>query len=258
MDNKNYNGFLDSFSGDKQRLIYLMDKIKVADKTWDEVYTDFLTPEEQIILKKLCSSEGMNVSFQGGKGNFERAVAVLWKYENDFLFPVEVLKFKGNFKFEKVTHRDYLGALLSLGIKREKIGDINVYDDGAEVWLHRDISDYVCLSIGKIKNTGIKVEKISYDESREKIQMFKQLSINVASMRLDAVISSLLNVSRTIASNLISSGGIKVNYVNVDESSKKLNEGDMLSIKGHGRYILESIVRTTRSDRMVLSIKQFV
>lgn len=258
MDNKNYSGFLESFSGDKQRLIYLMDKVKIAEKTWDDIYTDFLTPEEQAILEKLCKNERVSVSFCGGKSEFERAVAVLSKYENDFLFPVEVLKIKGNFKFEKITHRDYLGALLSLGIKREKIGDINVYDDGAEIWLHKDISDYVSLSLGKIKNTGVKIEKISFDESREKIQKFKQLNINVASMRLDAVISSLLNTSRTLASNLISSGNVKVNYVNVDESSKKLNEGDMLSIKGHGRYILESVIRTTRSDRMVLSIKQFV
>jgi RNA-binding protein YlmH len=258
MDNKNYNGFLDSFSGDKQRLIYLLDKVKVAGKTWDEIYTDFLTPEEQVVLQKLCKSEKINVSFLGGKGDFERGVACLSKYENDLLFPIEVLRIKGNFKFEKVTHRDYLGALLSLGIKREKVGDINVFDDGAEIWLHTDISDYVLLNLSKIKNTGIKTEKISFDESREKIQKFKQIKINVASMRLDAVISSLLNASRTIASNLISSGSIKVNYATLEEASKKVNEGDIISVKGHGRYIVENILGTTRSDRMVLSIKQYV
>jgi RNA-binding protein YlmH len=258
MNNKDYSKYIESYKGDKQKLVCLIDKIRLAKKTYGDVFTDFLTPDEQAVLESIARAEDVYVSFFGGKGDFERAVGVISKYEFHGEFPVDVLEVNGNFKFQKLTHRDYLGALLSLGIKREKIGDINVYEDGAEIWIYKDISDYVCLSLTKIKNTGVKVERISYENAKEKIQEFKQYNVNVASLRLDAVLSSALNLSRNEASKLIKSGDVKVNYVVVEEASKKVSEGDLISARGHGRYKVDSILGTTRKDRIVLSIKKYV
>jgi RNA-binding protein YlmH len=257
MEPKKYNTYLDGFSGDKQRIVYLTDKVRIAKKTWEETFTDFLNPDEQIFLKRVCRDEDCFVSFCGGKGNFERAIAGISNFESEFEFPVDVIKIQGNLKFQKLNHRDYLGSLLSLGIKREKIGDINVYEDGAEVWLQRDIADYICLNLTKIKNTGIKVDKIPFSNATEKIQEYKEFKVNVASMRLDGVISSVLNISRTSAASLIKAGAVKVNYMVTEESSKKINEGDLISARGYGRYIVEGIIGTTRSDRNILLIKQY-
>ncbi|WDC85882.1 YlmH/Sll1252 family protein [Caloramator sp. mosi_1] len=168
---------------------------------------------------------------------------------------MDIIKVNGNFKFEKLSHRDYLGALLSLGIKREKIGDINVFDDGAEIYVSKELSDYIVFNLNKIKHTGIKLEKITFEEARERVQFFKEIVVNAASLRIDAVISEVYNLSRSEASSLIKQGNVKINYISNDDQSYKLNDGDIVSVKGFGRFIFSSVIRNTKSQRLVLSIK---
>lgn len=253
-----YTKYLETYPEHKEKLSVFMDKITRVKRSWEESFTDFLNPDEQILLKRLCMDEGLYSGFMGGKGYFERAAAVISHEEYNGAFPVEVVRIKGNFKFEKLDHRDYLGTLISLGIRREKIGDINVFDDGAEIWLSNEISDYICYNLTKIKHTGISCEKMNFNEAREKIQNFKEVSINISSMRLDCISAALARISRSEATGLIKGGSIKVNYNVVNEFSRKINEGDLLSIKGFGRYQIDKIINITKSQRINIAVKKFI
>jgi RNA-binding protein YlmH len=253
-----YAKYLELYPENKEKISIFVDKITRVKRTWEESFTDFLNPDEQMLLKRICKNEDVYSRFMGGRGYSERAVSVISCSEYNGSFPIDIIRIKGNFKFEKLNHRDYLGTILSLGIRREKIGDINVFEDGAEIWLSNEISDYICFNLSKIKHTGIKSEKISYDEAREKIQNFKEINANISSMRLDCIIASVANVSRSEAAGLIKSGDVKVNY-NVDnEFSRKVNEGDLLSIKGYGRYQIDNIINVTKSQRLNIAIKKFI
>lgn len=237
--------------------IKLLDVVNRVERTWQEQFTDFLTPDEQYFLNKVAEGREIVIKYFGGKESFERAVALISKVEMDIEFPVDIIKVKGNFKFEKLTHRDYLGTLLSLGIKREKIGDINVFDDGAEIYILRDFSDYVIYNISKIKHTGVKLEKITIDQARERLDTFEEKIVNVSSLRLDAIVSGAYNLSRAEGANLVKQGNVKLNYVLNDDQSFKVNEGDIVSIRGYGRFLFSKVLGYTKSQRLCVLIKKY-
>lgn len=241
-----------------EKIKQLYGKIKRAKESWQPVFTSFLAPDEQILLKKMCESEDLCVKFFGSKGCFERAMAVVSNCDYEGDIPLDVIKITANMKFEKLEHKDYFGTLLSLGIKKEKIGDINVYTDGAEIWISREISDYVCFNITKIKRTGVKVNKIPIHEARERIQEFKSIIVNVASTRLDCFVSEITGLSRSLAASKVNSGDVKLNHYVIEDVSFRVAEGDIISIKGFGRFIIHSFIKTSKSGRLVYQIKKYI
>ena len=255
MDSQSY---FQAFPQQKEKVIYLLDKVRIAEKTYDDILIDFLTPEEQIILEKICKDKGIHAAFFGGRTSFERAAAIIGVNEYTGNFPVDIIKISGNFKFEKLTHRDYLGSILSLGIKREKVGDINVYEDGAEVYLSRDISSYIINNLVKIKHSGIKVKKILFEEAREKIQKFKDIRENIASFRIDSVVAAAYRISRSEAVELIKSGSVKLNYIETYEPSKKAKIADIFSVKGYGRFEIVDNQGPTRKDRLNVILRKYI
>lgn len=254
----NNQSYFQAFPEQKEKVIYLLDKVRIAEKTYNDVFIDFLTPEEQMILKNICSNEGIHASFFGGCGSFERAAAIIGMNEYDGEFPVDIIKISGNFKFEKLTHRDYLGSILSLGIKREKVGDINVYEDGAEVYLSRDISSYIINNMVKIKHSGVKVKRIQLNEAREKILKFKDIRANIASFRVDSVVAAAYGISRSEAAALVKSGSVKLNFVETDEPSKKVKTTDIFSVKGYGRFEIVDNPGLTKKDRLNVILRKYI
>lgn len=254
----NNQSYLQAFPEQKEKVIYLLDKVRIAEKTYNDVLIDFLTPEEQIILKSICKEEDIHAAFFGGRGSFERAAAVIGIDEYAGEFPVDIIKISGNFKFEKLTHRDYLGSILSLGIKREKVGDINVYEDGAEIYLSRDISSYIINNMVKIKHSGVKVKRIQLDEAREKILKFKDIRATIASFRVDSVVAAAYGISRSEAAALVKSGSVKLNFVETDESSKKVKTTDIFSVKGYGRFEIVDNPGLTKKDRLNVILRKYI
>lgn len=252
------NRYYENYSGDKSKLLYLFDRVKLSKKNYKTVFTDFLTPEEAMLLKRICHDEYIKASFFGENDFLDRTMGAIFQNELIEEFPISVLKITGNFKFEKLNHRDYLGTLLSLGIKREKIGDINVFDDGAEVFIHNDICSYVALNLTKIKHTGVKTLLIDVSAVREKIQEFKEYKVSVSSLRLDCVVASIINLSRSIASSLIKSGDVKLNHSINFEINSKVKAQDLISIKGYGRFIIDDMLGLTKSERLTLLIKKYL
>lgn len=256
MDEKKLKALLSRFSIEKEVGDKLLGKVRVSKKNWEVVYTDFLTLNEQEFLNAISFEEDVYISFQFN--DFERKMALIYPMECKGEYPSYAIGITGNFKFEKPSHRDYLGSILGLGIKREKIGDINVYDDCTEVLVHKDVVDYIIFNLTKVKHTGVKAFKIDMESIRKKSQNLMEKNINVSSLRFDAVLSGIFNISRTKSSTLIKGGDAKINNIISTDPSVFVKEGFIITLKGYGKAKLGEVLATTKKERLVLSVYKYI
>ncbi len=196
-------------------------------------------------------------SFEHG----ERKVFILYP---DFLEEINTdefvagLRIYNRSKFKKLNHKDYLGALMSLGIDRNKTGDIYVYDDYADIVLHNDISDYIMYNLDKIGHNKVETDKIKVDEINFKEQEHVILNITCSSTRLDNVVKHIINKSREIASGMVKNGDVKVNWRIEEKITAEIREHDMISISRYGRFKISKISGMTKSGKYRIEIKHYV
>ncbi|WMJ75989.1 MULTISPECIES: RNA-binding protein [unclassified Sedimentibacter] len=191
----------------------------------------------------------------------ERKVFVLYP---DYLDNIEKNEFVTGIriynrsKFKKLNHKDYLGALMSLGIARNKTGDIYVYDNYADIVLHNDISDYILYNLDKIGHNKIEAEKISLDEINYKEQEHVIMNITSSSLRIDNIVKHITNKSREAASGMIKSGNVKINWQVEERVSSEVKENDMISISRYGRYKISGLFGLTKSGKLKIEIKHYI
>lgn len=204
---------------------------------------------------------GYNVRFFGGFPDSERKILGVfpeWTEAEEGLFPISVLKISGGYNRE-LTHRDYLGTILSLGIDRAKTGDIIIDEDGfAYAAVMEDIAEYIAGNITKIGNQGVKVVILDDVKELSPKRRFANISTVCASLRADAVVGAVTGLARSGASKLVTSERVRVNHRLITDTSKQIKEGDLLSIQGFGRFILESEDGKTRSGRIHISVKKYI
>lgn len=204
---------------------------------------------------------GFNTMFFGGFPESERKVLGVfpeWSEPEEGLFPISIIKISSRFS-KKLTHRDYLGTILSLGIDRSKTGDIIVCKDGtAYAAVYSDIAEYICSNIHKIGNQGVKIEVEENILDIEIEREFEVFGAVCASMRADAVTAAMAHISRSDARSMVENEYIKVNHRIISNPALSIKEGDLISIHGFGRYILESCGTQTRSGRLHINVKKFI
>ena len=152
--------------------------------------------------------------------------------------------------FEKLTHRDILGALMSLGIKRELFGDIVEKDKDFYLAVDRHIYEYLKDYLSMIKRS--KVKFVEWDEEIEVKNDYLVKSFIVSSFRLDKIISSFYKISRQKAAEFIRAGHVKVNHKPVEQINYLCNNKDIISFKKHGRVMFVDCNKQTRSDNYVV------
>jgi RNA-binding protein YlmH len=147
-------------------------------------------------------------------------------------------------------HRTYLGALMKIGLKREKIGDILVRNDGADIVISNDIKDFIINNINqltrfqKAKIESLTVNQIKYIPAKNEI-----IKINVASMRLDAIIGELVRCSRSDSSELLEQERVMVNFKEEIRGTRIIEDNTMITIRGKGRFKINKILGNTKSGR---------
>ena len=211
-------------------------------------------------LSFLLFSTNMNSCFFGGYDNSQRKIFAVFPQWHDIdfaLFPICVLKIVKTYD-KQLSHRDYLGTLLSGGIDRSCIGDILVCDDGAYVYILSNISDYLCSNIDKISNVGVKMSIENALDIVPPEPKFEIINTVCASLRLDAVISAMLNISRNSSSSLIKSQKVSVNHIPNDDVNIKLKPDDIISVRGYGRFIFVETLGETKSKRIHIKLKKFI
>lgn len=216
--------------------------------------TGFLTPAEQY---ELCS---MKAVFFGGNVDCERKIAFFLPFyidESDFdVFEyIDVLKIQSYFGVP--SHRDYMGAILGLGIKREWVGDIIVSGDCAYVFCMKSVSSSI-LEMERAGRTTVKVSMIDASQLPLRDRKTKLLTFTVKSLRLDAVTGDVFGISRTTAAAAIKEGLVSLNYNVCLKSDAQVNEGDIISLKGKGKGIISEIGGKSRKDRLFVSAELFI
>lgn len=218
-------------------------------------YSTFLNLQEISILKSLKVDS--KYSLFGGYENADRCVAA---FSNDeiYSYPIVCIKIEPlQQKFsDKLTHRDFLGALMNLGIEREMLGDIKILNNEGYLFCLDKISQYIVDNLSSIKHTSVKCKII--DDIPE---LFNQIPDEeeyiVSSLRIDTVVSAVFKMSRNSASQLINQEKIFINSKTVYKDSIQLKEDDVVSVRGYGKFIYSQTVNETRKHKMVVAIRLY-
>ncbi|MDE6767995.1 MAG: RNA-binding protein [Eubacterium sp.] len=219
------------------------------------VFSDFLNLEEQSIL----ATTYLPCSTYGGYDMSERIVAGFGENIENTDFPIKCLVISPVMqKFaDKLTHRDFLGALMNLGIKREMLGDIIINDNCGYLFCLDHISEYIKNNLNRIKHTNVNVTEcdslpaniIKAPDPRELI---------ISSLRLDVLVSAVYKLSRNEASKLFSTGKVFVNSKLIETTSYQIKENDIISVRDYGRFTFSQQLRKTKKDRLVVEIVIFL
>jgi RNA-binding protein YlmH len=215
--------------------------------------TDFLDPRlQQIVHLIIGDSTDIRCHFFGGVENAERKRALLFpEYhivdQNDY--QVSILEVEYPKKFVTIEHREVLGSLMSLGLKREKFGDILFEGDRIQIIVAKEIHSYLGLQLTSIGRAKISLKKIQNNEVVKVENKWNEEATTVSSMRLDTVISALYNISRQKSQVLIEQGLVKVNFATTLKTSFECHEYDMISVRGYGRTKIITIEGKTKKEK---------
>lgn len=226
-----------------------------VERSYQRKLTDFLDPREQHIVEMLVGTDNddLQVSQFGGSRYTERKRAILAPfYEEIACVDHQLTLLEGTYhtKFVTLTHRDVMGAFLSLGIKRQTLGDIYLNEGRIQIITTNEISPYIKTNLTSIKNATIQLVDKSFDDLMETEDNWVEYSKTISSLRLDNVLKEIYNISRKDAVEFIKKNNVKVNFKVVDDPSFQLQEEDMLSLRGKGRSKVKSIEGKTRKNRI--------
>ena len=238
----------------KNKMFKIIDKANGCLKNYDVRYSEFLNPFEIENAKAILNSTSdLKYTVDGGYKESERKVVFIYPFYMEYEDIDETLRFiqiEGNFKFKSISHKDYLGSLLSLGIKREKIGDIIIHENFCQVIVSNDICDFILMNIEKVSNNNVKLKEISREEIVYSSPKCKDVSFTVTSSRIDCVISGLYNISRQESSKLINNEKVQVNYEKITSASKEIKSESLISVRGKGRAQIISIGDLTKKNKI--------
>lgn len=245
---------------EKQIAARVEDMFRLCDKYAAPRFSRFFNEAEAVVAEESARQMGYNFSFFGGYSDAQRCILGVfpeWCEPEKDEFPIELLRVEKGYA-KQLSHRDYLGTILSLGIERGKIGDILTDDGGAYIFVAEDIADYIARNVTKAANCGIKIKKVVPDENILPKREYEFSDVVAASLRLDAVLAAALNVSRRKSAELIVSGRVNINHKAVSDNSFILKKGDLMSVRGFGRIILDDAGGETRSGRIHIQLKKCV
>ncbi|QMV40365.1 YlmH family RNA-binding protein [Cohnella cholangitidis] len=225
--------------------------------------TDFLDPRQAHILFTLANRHpDAQVLLAGGSAQAERQRAVIapdYKNLDDVDMGIAVLDISSDDRrISELDHGDYLGALLGLGIKRDKIGDLHVSEEGCHALIAEEIGDFIVGHMKQAHRVDVSVTIRSLSELREIQSKLEEQVLSVASMRLDGVASDVFRLSRTKIIAPIKAGRCRVSWKPVEDPSHPLKAGDVVSMKGFGRFKVLEVEGVSKSGRIRVRVGKFV
>lgn len=223
--------------------------------------TLFLDPAEIAQARiAIRSHSGASILFSGGYEEAERMrLFFLPDYLEAEFFPYDdnLTALYVKCPFGTPTHRDYLGALMGLGIKRETLGDILVFGGYTYIICTPQIAPFIVENLTKVGRFGVKCELCDLSEIKTPEPVFNTVTGTVASLRADAVTSIAFNISRTTAAELIKEGRLAVDYLEELSPSREIDVNTLLSLRGYGRAKLVSLGGISRKGRQFIELHVF-
>jgi len=258
------NGFYSHFHPEERAFVdRVQEWIERSAELHELRRTDFLDPRQQIIVQSLCNRNGMvNVRFVGGYEGAERKRALIapeyrdLEYEDAELSLLQVSSQQD--KFQELEHGDFLGALLGLGIKRDVIGDIHLHDTFCHIVVADKMSQFLDISLRQVHRINVLTDVLPIEKLQPVSQQLEEMSFTVASMRLDGIASDAYRISRSKIVDPIRAGRCRINWKTEDDPSTALQAGDVVSIKGLGRFKLLEVDGVTKKGRIRVKIGKYV
>lgn len=222
-------------------------------------FTSFLSEAELGKALNVVKNMRQRCCFFGGFSEAERNVLCVcpeWLETDNVEFPITTLEFQ-YIKNSGLTHRDFLGAVMALGIKKETVGDILVFDSVCYMFVLNTVSEYIISELKKVGSVGVKIT-VSQKTDFEYSVKTEEKTTTVASLRLDCVVSALCNFSRKNAAELIEQGFVFVNSLSVEKATATVKENDKISVRRHGKFVVCSASDLTKKQRTVLKYKKYL
>jgi RNA-binding protein YlmH len=216
---------------------------------------NFCSPNVWKYFQKFLTDKDFEISCYG---LFEEAERRMIAFNNryDSPFPLKKVRIVTTSKFNTISHKDYLGAILALGIKRSKIGDLLVKDNYCYLPVCEGIHEFVVSNLVSVGNKPCLVEVLD-DNFIPPEPVFNDMIILVPSLRIDTIVSKLCNISRGKAQNIIDSGKVLIDYNSVKSKAEDVRVGQRITIRGSGKFILGEIVGNSKSGKFKVKIKKY-
>ncbi len=235
------------------------------------ISTNFLSVDEVSVVKTTDKtlSQFCDAFYYGGYENAERCVAVftpkfleidsidMYLRENSDENPICLIKITKD-KFCCLSHRDYLGSLMGLGIKREMIGDIVVCDDGCYLFVLKSISKYICENLKRIGRGTVECQTLDVSEFVYNQQSISEENFFVTSLRIDNFLSAVFNLSRTQSAEYLKKGVVFVNSAECLKKDFMLKQGDKIVLRGKGKVVFKEIAGESKKGRLRISVIKYI
>lgn len=244
-------------------LAQVLDRMERAQRRQEPVRTPFLSPREQLDAKALLAAAGHpRYAAVGGYPGAERRVLVFlpdW-LEEEYLQPGDFLRGLrcAWFREDTLTHRDILGSLMGMGVRRDTVGDILVGDGSCDLVVADSVAGFLLDSLTSAGRTKLRVEEIPLEELRVPAQERRVLHDTVAALRLDSVAAVGFSVSRSRAGQYIAQGRVAVNWRETTKADLSLKEGDVISCRGLGKCRLAQVGGLSRKGRVQITVERYL
>lgn len=254
-------------SEDDLLLAYLADKMAQCEKEEAVTYSYFLDSRQRVVAEQFCLNHNRNqFLLWGGYEDAERVVCFFLPWyltSEDFYRQVET---DSPFALLQVTpkggvmlsHRDYLGALMGLGIKREMVGDILVFAEGANIIVFRKLLPYLETNYEKAGRASLVIREIPFSDIVMQRQQRETVQLTAASLRLDVLAAATFHLSRSMTTEAISRGQVFINGQLCQKPEKNLQPGDKIVVRGKGKAILKETGGRTRKDKISVTIEKYL
>lgn len=240
---------------------------RVRDR-WTVETIEFLDPgalhSVENAVRAVCGDE-VEVRAWGGFASAERRRATIARAdsvsvdEEEIRDTVRVLRVQGNFMFDAATHRDFLGAILGTGIKREKVGDIVVTGErGADVMVSPEMAEFLSTALTSVRTVKVEAREVDASELKVPEPKVEDIFSSESSTRLDALGSAGFRMSRSKFVAHVESGDVKVNWKEVKKGRYDLSAGDVVSCRGKGRLEVVDIQPARKEGRFACNLRRYV
>ena len=261
MDRREQIAHLAATREEEMLLVRVCEKLDSAVQRDIPAATNFLSKREQMLVCEVL--RGAPIRFFGGLSTAEREISCyLPDYlDEDWLTgedgPVAAVR-AAFFEHDSLSHRDFLGALMGCGIKRETVGDIYVATGRCDFLVTREVLPYLLQNFLSAGRTKLHVERIVVPDVSVPEQKVRQIRDTVPSLRLDGIVSSGFSISRGKAAEYISAGKCELNYAPCVKGDKQTAEGDVITVRGLGKIRLDAVGGNTKKGRICVEITRFL
>jgi RNA-binding protein YlmH len=248
-------------SGDAELAARLVDLAENAAKSRKYKVSEFLDPYGYSIAETVTAHyPRLSLEADGGFPGAERVKAAFIdeEFRGKADYGLAALEAGVDVRYYQISHRDVLGAVLGLGLKREMIGDIIMTGRGCQIVCDVTMSEFISRNLTKIGAATVEIVPLELGAITPREERVKEIRTTIASLRLDAVAAAGFSTSRTKMAGDIAADKVKVNWQDAKNAAQTIKTGDIISMRGRGRVEVCEVLGQTKKGRTSILLKRFI